>query len=120
MATKIQKFDLEKLSKQLKKAWSPINVGTVDGFVVRMAKFRGRYHWHRIEGEERLLVSVINVAEVYKFLLSNRTIKEAKEFLDFMLKRSFVIPVITQIAVKAAIIKHEKKWGLADAIVAAT
>ena len=73
-----------------------------------------------IEGEERLLISVINVAEVYKFLLSNRTIKESKEFLDFMLKRSFVIPVITQIAVEAAIIKHEKKWGLADAIVAAT
>src|SRR3989339_1361311 len=56
MATKIQKFDLVKLSKQLKKAWSPINVGTVDGFVVRMAKFRGRYHWHRHEGDELFIV----------------------------------------------------------------
>ena len=53
---KIQKFNLEDISKQLKKAWTPINVETIEGFVLKIAKFKGSYHWHKHENEDELFI----------------------------------------------------------------
>mgnify|MGYP001559747125 FL=1 len=52
----IKKFDLNKLSKQLKEAWKPKNVETIDDFVIRAAKFDGVYHWHKHENEDELFI----------------------------------------------------------------
>ncbi len=72
-----------------------------------------------IEGNEEIIISSINVAEVYKFLLKNNP-QESENLIAFVLKTSFIIPISTEIALKAAKIKHEKNLGMADAIVLAT
>lgn len=53
---KIQKFNLNKKSNQLKKAWNPVNVETIDNFILRIAKFKGTYHWHKHENEDELFI----------------------------------------------------------------
>ncbi|MBI4448972.1 type II toxin-antitoxin system VapC family toxin [Candidatus Woesearchaeota archaeon] len=72
-----------------------------------------------VEGHEEIIVSTMNVAEVYHFLL-----KEARDdpdgHIDFMLKRSFVIPLTPEIALLSARNKFTHKMGMADAIVLAT
>ena len=72
-----------------------------------------------IEGGEKVIVSAINVAEVRLFLLRHKRAEEER-LIRFLLSTSFPLPVSTEIAVQAAGTKHEKKFGMADAIVLAT
>lgn len=72
-----------------------------------------------IESDEEVIVSAINISEMYTFLLRNKP-DEAQKFMDFVLQRSFAVPIETSIALAAAKIKVEKKFGLADALVLAT
>ncbi len=72
-----------------------------------------------IEGDEPAITSAINIAEVYRFFLAKKP-RETEHYLSFILARANVIPVDTEIAKTAAKICHEKKMGLADAIVLAT
>lgn len=72
-----------------------------------------------IESSQKILLSAINASEIYHFLLKNRP-AEAEKLIKFVLSSSFVIPVDSSIALKAAKIKYDKKIGLADAIVIAT
>ncbi|OPY56412.1 MAG: tRNA(fMet)-specific endonuclease VapC [Methanosaeta sp. PtaU1.Bin112] len=73
-----------------------------------------------IESEEDLVVSTINIAEVYRWILRyyNETIAEEK--LAAMKDRCTAIDVDERIAVDAARIGNELKWGLGDSIVRAT
>ncbi len=79
-----------------------------------------------IESGEEVLVSAINVSEIYRFLLRwCKSDNEVEQYISFVLKAAFVIPVDTDIAIKAAKLKHERtkfgrKFGLADAIVLVT
>ena len=52
----IQKFNLDRISKQLKRVWTPINVENINSFVLRIAKFKGAYHWHKHENEDELFI----------------------------------------------------------------
>ena len=85
--------------------------------------FKGTQYGERarkyIESGEEILVSAINVSEVYRFLLQHRA-QEAQQLIDFVLRTSFVIPIDVPIALHAARLKVEKKFGMADAIVLAT
>ncbi len=72
------------------------------------------------ESEEEVVVSTINLAEVYLWVLKFYGKKTAKEKLAAIEQRSFVREVDRAIAIEAAQIKHERGWGLADAIVYAT
>jgi len=72
-----------------------------------------------IEGGDEIVVSSMNIAEVYRFLIANRP-QDSARFIDFMIKTSFVSFLTTEIAIEAARHKHEKKMGMADAIVLAT
>ena len=71
-----------------------------------------------IESGEQLLISTINISEIYHFLLNNKM--DAEKLIKFVLDSSFVIPLETSVALKAANIKFTKKLGMADAIVLAT
>ncbi|MBI4981186.1 type II toxin-antitoxin system VapC family toxin [Candidatus Woesearchaeota archaeon] len=74
-----------------------------------------------IESGKEILVSAINVSEIYRFLLRwCKSDTEVEKYINFVLKTAFVIPVDVNIAIKAAKLKHEKKFGLADAIVLVT
>lgn len=72
-----------------------------------------------IESGRQLLLSSINVSEIYLFLLRNKP-SEAERLIKFVLNTSFIIPLETATALRAAKIKHSHKIGLADAIVIAT
>ncbi len=73
-----------------------------------------------IDGDYDILISSITITEVYHYTLKYEGETLAKRFLNFMIQRSFTIPVIKDIAIKAAEIKTEKKWGIGDSIIYAT
>ena len=73
-----------------------------------------------IEGKEKAIISAINIAEVYRWILKFYNDEIAEEKIEAMKERCFVIPVDEEIAVMAAKIKHEEKLGLGDAIIYAT
>jgi predicted nucleic acid-binding protein len=73
-----------------------------------------------IEGKEKIIISALNIAEVYRHVLSKRTKEDAEKAADVLQQFSFIIPVTTEIAKKAAVFKHEQKLGMADAIIYAT
>src|SRR3989338_2117215 len=73
-----------------------------------------------VKKERELMVSAITIAEVYSHIIKKRGGEPAKRFAEFMAERCFVMPVLTDIAMKAAELKNEKGLGLADAIIYAT
>ena len=73
-----------------------------------------------IEGDMIAYVSAINLSEVYRWFLISYSEREAKSALQDIKDRCFIVPVDEDIAVTAAKIKHEFKWGLGDCIVLAT
>ena len=70
--------------------------------------------------ENKILVSSVNVSEVYKWMLRERGLLAAEDVLSFMMKRCFIIFVSTHIAVEAAKLNNLHKIGLGDSIVYAT
>ena len=73
-----------------------------------------------IEGKEKAIISAINIAEVYRWILRFYDEEIAKEKINVMKERCFIIPVDEEIAIMAAKIRHEEKLGLGDAIIYAT
>ncbi len=73
-----------------------------------------------IEGGERAIISTINIAEVYRWILQSYDEATAEAKRRIMKKRCFVIPVSEGIAVEAAKIRKERKLGLGDAIIYST
>lgn len=73
-----------------------------------------------IEGNMIAYVSTINLSEIYRWFLLSYTDKEAKSALRDVKDRCFIVSVDDKIAVMAAKIKHELKWGLGDSIMLAT
>src|SRR5271154_4094284 len=73
-----------------------------------------------IEGSERVVVSSINVAEVYFWVLMHYDELVAGQKSKSMLKRSYVVVPDTAIAINAARLKAEHRLGLADSFVLAT
>lgn len=53
---KPKKFNLNKISKELKKSRKPKDIETFDNFVLRIAKFDGEYHWHKHNKDELFIV----------------------------------------------------------------
>jgi predicted nucleic acid-binding protein len=73
-----------------------------------------------IDSAEEVIISTINVAEVFRHFLAKASKKDAEDAVRFMLGRSFSIAVSVDIALSGAAIKHEKKWGLGDSLILAT
>nr|CBH36731.1 conserved hypothetical protein containing PIN domain [uncultured archaeon] len=87
--------------------------------------FRGSKAGEQIKGviedsEEKMVISTINIAEVYRSILRFYSEDFAEEKIEAMKQRAFVCDVIEEIAVEAAKIKHKKKWGLGDSLIYAT
>ena len=55
IAMKLEKFNVKNLTKGLK-PWTPININTINNFVLRIAKFDGKYHWHKHDNEDELFI----------------------------------------------------------------
>jgi mannose-6-phosphate isomerase-like protein (cupin superfamily) len=50
------KFDLNKISRKLKKSWHPVTIAKIDNFALNIAKFKGKYHWHKHDKDELFIV----------------------------------------------------------------
>lgn len=73
-----------------------------------------------IEGDEELIVSTINVAEIYTWILRSYDERTAEEKRNVIKERCIVVDVTETIAVEAAKLRHKLKWGLGDSIIYAT
>jgi predicted nucleic acid-binding protein len=73
-----------------------------------------------IDDDQDIIISTINLAEVYRWILRYYNEKTAEEKRRAMKERCILIDVDEEIAVDAAKIKHNFKWGLGDSIVYAT
>ena len=87
--------------------------------------FKGTKAGKKVKGviedfEERVVISTINISEVYRWILRFYSEDIAEEKRKVMKQRSFVYDVSEGIAVEAAKIKHKNKWGLGDSIIYAT
>ncbi len=73
-----------------------------------------------IEGTDTAIVSTINLAEIYFSILRDYDEAKAREKLDTVRKRCFLIPLDDKTAVEAARLKHSLKLAMADSIILAT
>ena len=73
-----------------------------------------------IEESREIYISAITIAEVYRFLLQHEQKLLAERLTHWMILRSIVVPVTKDIALKAALLKQEHKFGLGDALIYAT
>lgn len=80
----------------------------------------GRKAREWIDGGEKAVISTINIAEVYRWVLQFYSEAMAEEKREVMKKRCFVVPVTESIAVEAAKARKEMGFGLGDAIIYST
>lgn len=73
-----------------------------------------------INSDEEIIVSPVNIGEVYYTSLKKIGKKGAMQQIGLILNRCRVVDVNTDIVIKSAEIKSERKWGFADAIILAT
>jgi predicted nucleic acid-binding protein len=73
-----------------------------------------------IEGEEEAVVSTINLAEVYRWILRFYPDEVAEEKVRAMKQRCMVLEVTEGIAIESAKLKHRLRLRLGDAIILAT
>ena len=52
----MKKFNLNEIGDNFQKAYSPVDVETINDFVVRAAKFEGEYHWHKHDDQDELFL----------------------------------------------------------------
>ncbi|MBN2335548.1 cupin domain-containing protein [Candidatus Bathyarchaeota archaeon] len=51
-------IDVLEKAGEIKAPWSPVDAAHVNDQVIRLARFRGEYHWHRHTGEDELFYVV--------------------------------------------------------------
>jgi predicted nucleic acid-binding protein len=73
-----------------------------------------------ISSSDIVIISAINIAEVYRWFLRSYSIAEAEEARRVMKDTSLILPVTEDIAVEAAKIRHKGGWGLGDSIIYTT
>lgn len=73
-----------------------------------------------LEDSGELIVSSVNISEVYRWFLRFYSENDAEEIRAAIKERCLIIDVDETIAVEAAKIKHKFAWGLGDSIVYAT
>lgn len=48
----MRKFKISGIVKNIKKPWSPIDVVDFNDYTLRIALFKGEYHWHKHDKED--------------------------------------------------------------------
>lgn len=67
-----------------------------------------------------IIISSINLAEIYRIALDRFDESTAETRRRAMLSRCFLIPVDEEIAIQGARFRHERNWGMEDALIYAT
>jgi predicted nucleic acid-binding protein len=86
--------------------------------------FKGSKHGAQarayIDGDEDAIVSAINVAEVYRWVLREYDEPTAEDYRSILRTRAGIVPVDEATAVRGAQVRAAHGWGLRDALVYAT
>lgn len=73
-----------------------------------------------VDDDQDVIISAINLAEIYQVALRSFDEKTAETRRRALKSRCDIIAVDEEIAVMAAKIKQDLKWGLGDALIYAT
>jgi predicted nucleic acid-binding protein len=73
-----------------------------------------------MDENQEIIISSINLAEIYRIALDRFDQLAAETRRRSMLSRCFLIPVDEEIAVQGAKFRHDRDWGLGDALIYAT
>jgi len=92
-------------------AWAEFFAGTKIGETVKT---------YVMDENQEILISSINLAEIYRLALSRFDEQTAEKRRRSMLSRCFLIPVDEEIAVLGAKLRQQRDWGLSDALIYAT
>jgi mannose-6-phosphate isomerase-like protein (cupin superfamily) len=67
---------LEEKIKEINQPWTPVDIAVVNDYVVRLALFDGRYHWHLHENEDELF-----------YVVKGRIVIQLKNQADIVLEK---------------------------------
>jgi predicted nucleic acid-binding protein len=73
-----------------------------------------------MDENQEIIISSINLAEIYRLALDRFDEQTAEKRRRAMISRCYLIPVDEEIAIKGAKFRHERDWGLGDALIYAT
>ncbi len=73
-----------------------------------------------MDENQDIIISSINLAEIYRLALDRFDEQTAEKRRRAMISRCYLIPVDEEIAIKGAKFRHERDWGLGDALIYAT
>jgi predicted nucleic acid-binding protein len=73
-----------------------------------------------MDEDQEVIISSINLAEIYRIALDRFNQQMAEKRRRAMISRCYLIPVDEEIAIKGAKFRHERDWGLGDALIYAT
>lgn len=92
-------------------AWVEFFAGSKTGELVKT---------YVMDENQEIIISSINLAEIYRIALDRFDEQTAEKRRRAMNSRCYLIPVDEEIAIKGAKFRHERDWGLGDAIIYAT
>ena len=73
-----------------------------------------------MDEDQEIIISSINLAEIYRIALDRFDEQTAEKRRRSMISRCYLIPVDDEIAVTGPRFRHERDWGLVDALIYAT
>jgi predicted nucleic acid-binding protein len=73
-----------------------------------------------MDADQEIVISSINLAEIYRLALARFDEQTAEKRRRAMISRCYLVPVDEEIAVRGAKLRHEREWGLGDALIYAT
>ncbi len=73
-----------------------------------------------MDENQEIIISSINLAEIYRLALDRFDEKAAEKRRRAMIARCYLVPVDEEIAIMGARFRHERDWGLGDALIYAT
>ena len=92
-------------------AWVEFFAGSKTGELVKA---------YVMDENQEIIISSINLAEIYRIALDRFDEDTAEKRRRAMISRCYLIPVDEEIAIKGAKFRHERDWGLGDALIYAT
>ena len=73
-----------------------------------------------MDENQDIIISSINLAEIYRLAFDRFDEQTAEKRRRAMISRCYLIPVDEEIAIKGAKFRHDRDWGLGDALIYAT
>ncbi len=71
----------EKIKELKGKPWQPIDIATVNNYVIRLALFHGEYHWHKHQDEDEMFYIYKGEIEIQIENKKSAILKEGELFV---------------------------------------